>query len=299
MSSLGASVVGAREHRSLPDRVCSRADVAKTMNNSRKTARPPSPAAGKGVRLILVAALACAAISAQARPANAQATSAQVVPAVEPQAVAALTRMSAYLRTIPAFQITLRTQRDDVDVYGQLITLSGGATYSVRRPNAFFIDLSQTNMAAKYVYDGSTVTVYDGRTNAYARVQAPSTIGATLALAEERYGATVPLDDLFTWSEGDARASALTSAHFIGQSQIAGTSANHYAFRQPGRDWQIWIQDGDRPLPLRVSVVASDDPARPRFEADLSWNTAPTFAANTFVFAPPPNARAVDVARAN
>jgi len=260
------------------------------MDNSQKSARAPSRAAALlGVRLILAVALGCAAINAQA----------QSPPAVEPQAVAALTRMSAYLRSIPAFRIDLRTQRDDVDVYGQLITLSGSATYSVRRPDAFFIDLSQTTMAQKYVYDGSTVTVYDGRTNAYASTQAPSTIGATLALAEERYGATVPLDDLFTWSEGDPRASALTSAHFIGQTQIAGTTANHYAFRQAGRDWQIWIQDGDRPLPLRVAVVASDDPARPRFEANLSWDTNPTFAANTFVFEPPPNARAVDVALTN
>lgn len=215
-------------------------------------------------------------------------------PAVEPRAVDALARMSAYMRTIPAFQISLRTQRDDVDVHGQLITLSGEATYKVRRPNAFHIDLALTNLAAKYVYDGSRVTIYDGRTNAYATVDAPATIRATLELAEQRYGATVPLDDLFTWSEGDARASTLTSAHFVGRTQIAGASASHYAFRQAGRDWQIWIQDGDRPVPLRVTVVASDDPARPRFEANLTWDMAPTFASNAFVFAPPPNARAVD-----
>jgi len=240
--------------------------------------------------MITALALGCLAISAQAQPAPAR---------VDPQAVAALTRMSAYLRSIPAFQINLRTQRDDVDAYGQLITLAGGAVYKVRRPDAFFIDLAQTNLAAKYVYNGRTVIVYDGRTNAYATVQAPATMRATLELAEERYGATVPLDDLFTWSEGDARARALTSAHFIGKAQIAGATASHYAFRQPGRDWQIWIKDGDQPLPLRVDVVASDDPARPRFEADLSWDTAPRFAANAFVFAPPPNARAVAARPAN
>ena len=236
--------------------------------------------------LIIAAALGCGAIDAQAATQSAQ---------VDPNAVDALTRMSAYLRSIPAFQITLRTQRDDVDVYGQLITLGGGAIYKVRRPDAFFIDLALPSMPAKYVYDGKTVTVYDARTNSYAKVQAPSTIRATLELAEQKYGATVPLDDLFTWSEGDARGKTLTSAHFIGKAQIAGKTANHYAFRQPGRDWQIWIADGDKPAPLRVSIVASDDPARPHFQADLSWDTAPKFAPNAFAFAPPPNARAVDV----
>jgi hypothetical protein len=250
------------------------------MHNPPKAKQAPKHLA----RLIIAVALGCFSIDAQAQPRPAQ---------VEPQAVDALARMSAYLRSIPAFQINLQTQRDDVDVYGQLITLSGGAVYKVRRPDAFFIDLAQTNLAAQYVYDGRTVTVYDGRTNVYTTVQAPSTIRATLELAEQNYAVSVPLDDLFTWSEGDARAASLTSAHFIGHVQIAGATASHYAFRQPGRDWQIWIKDGAEPLPLRVTVVASDDPARPRFEANLSWDTAPNFAADTFVFAPPPNASAV------
>ena len=104
---------------------------------------------------------------------------------------------------------------------------------------------------------------------------------------------SVPLDDLFRWGDGDAKASVLTSAHFIGKEQIAGQTANHYAFRQPGRDWQIWIADGPRPAPLRISIVASNDVARPEFQADLAWNTAPKFVPATFAFAPPSNARAI------
>jgi hypothetical protein len=240
----------------------------------------------KIVTLIIVAALGCVAIDAQAATQPAQ---------VDPSAVAALTRMSAYLRSIPAFQITLWTQRDDVDDYGQLITLGGGAIYRVRRPDAFFVDLSLPSVTAKYVYDGKTLTLYDARTNAYAKVQAPSTVRATLELAEQKYGAAVPLDDLFTWSDGDARTKVLTSAHFVGEAQVAGKTTNHYAFRQAGRDWQIWIATGDKPLPLRVAIDPSNDPARPQFRADLSWDTAPKFAPNTFTFAPPATARAVDV----
>lgn len=250
--------------------------------------------------LIIAAALGCGAVDARAAAQPASATTAQPAPAqVEPKAVDALARMSAYLRSIPAFQINLQTQRDDVDVYGQLITLSGAASYKVRRPDAFAIDLALPSLAGQYVYDGKTVTVYDAKTGRYAKVQAPSTIRAALEFAEQKYGATVPLDDLFTWSEGDDRAKALTSAHFIGKAQIAGQAANHYAFRQPGIDWQIWIADGDKPAPLRVTIVASDDPARPQFQADLSWDTAPQFAPDAFAFTPPPNARAVDTRPTN
>jgi hypothetical protein len=244
--------------------------------------------------LIIATALGCGAIEAQA--ATPPATTAQPGPAqVDPKAVEALAQMSAYLRSIPAFQVTLQTQRDDVDVYGQLITLTGEATYKVRRPDAFFIDLQLPSIAQQYISDGKTVTVYDPKTGYYGNFRALPTVRATLELAEQRYGATVPLDDLFTWSEGDDRAKALTSAHFIGKDRIAGQNANHYAFRQRGIDWQIWIADGDKPAPLRVAIVASDDPARPKFQADLSWDTAPKFTADAFAFMPPPNARATDI----
>ena len=244
--------------------------------------------------LTIAAALACGAIDVQAatQPDSASAVQAGVGQ-VEPNAVDALNRMSGYLRSIPAFQITLQTQRDDVDDYGQLITLNGRATYRVRRPDAFSIDLALPNSTGQYVYDGKTVTVYDAASGYYSKYQAPSTIRATLDLAEQKYGATVPLDDLFKWSDGDDQAKALTSAHFIGKAQVAGQTASHYAFRQPGIDWQIWIADGDKPAPLRVIIAASDDPARPQFQADLSWDTAPQFSSDAFAFAPPPNARAL------
>jgi hypothetical protein len=249
---------------------------------------------------LITVALVSGAIGAGAAAQPASATTDQPAAVqVDPKAVDALAKMSAYLRSIPSFQISLQTQRDDVDDYGQLITLSGEGTYKVRRPDAFSIDLALPSITQRYVYDGKTFTVYDPNVGSYGKVQAPSTIRATLELAEQTYGAVVPLDDLFTWSEGDDRAKALTSAHFIGKDKVAGQSANHYAFRQQGIDWQIWIADGDKPVPLRVKIVGSQDPDRPQFQADLAWDTAPQFTADAFVFTPPPNARSTDIQPVN
>jgi hypothetical protein len=248
---------------------------------------------------MLAAALGCGAVGARAETKHAAThpvAASQPAPAqVEPGAIDALAKMSAYLRTLEAFQVSLQSWRDDVDVYGQLITLSGDATYKVRRPDAMTIDLASPAMTRRYVYDGKTVTVFDPKTGYYAKIQAPSTIRATLDLAEQKYGVSLPLADLFTWAEGDDRAKAQTSAHYVGKVQIGGQSANQYAFRQPGIDWQVWIADGDKPLPLRVAITASKDPARPKFEADLTWDAAPQFAQDTFVFTPPANARAIDI----
>jgi hypothetical protein len=242
----------------------------------------------KAATAIIAAALTSWAVNDQAAETGAQ-------PTVQPGAVQALARMSAYLRSIPNFLIAVQTQSDDVDVYGQLITLNGRATYSVRRPDAFSIELALPNIDGQYVYDGKTLTVYDAKGGYYAKIPAPSTIRATLELAEQKYGAKVPLDDLFRWSEGDDQAKALTSAHYVGKARIAGQTASQYAFRQSGVDWQIWIADGPKPEPLRMIIVGRNDPARPQFQADFSWNTAPQFTAGAFGFTPPPNVRLANV----
>jgi hypothetical protein len=214
---------------------------------------------------------------------------------LDPSAVAALVRMSAYLRGVQAFQVRMATQKDDVDIYGQLITLNGETTYKVRSRDAFSIHVSEPAKIRQYVYDGNSLVVYDFRTGFYTRFHAPPTIRQTLDLAADAYRVTLPLDDLFNWDQGDAKTNKLTSAHYIGPVTLSGQAADHYAYRQPGVDWQIWIARGDKPVPLRVVIVSTTDPARPQFQGDLTWDTSPRFAAGDFDFRPPANARAIPI----
>lgn len=241
-----------------------------------------------GASLAVLATGASLAAPAPAKPAPAAASQ------VEPGAVQALARMSAYLKTNPTFQVTSHQQRDEVDVYGQTLTFNGQTTYKIRAPKAFNIEVSEGDKTREYVYDGKSLTIFDPKTTFYARIDAAPTIRQTLDIAEARYGVTVPLDDLFHWDEDDG-AKRLTSAHFVGKAKVEGQDTEQYAFRQPGVDWQIWIASGAKPAPIRVVIVASDDPARPRFQADLSWDTAPQFAADTFVFTPPPGAKSIPI----
>jgi len=214
---------------------------------------------------------------------------------VEPAAVAAMLKMSVYLKTLSAFQLQMATERDEVDDYGQLLTFDGTTTYKVKKPDGFSADTAEDLKSRQYVYDGKTVTVYDPKTKFYAQFPAPPTLKETLQVANDKYGVSVPLDDLFHWDDNGDLAKKLTAAHVVGPSQVNGQPATHYAFRQPGVDWQIWIAEGDKPEPLRVIIVASDDPARPQFESTLTWDLAPTFAADTFVFTPPADAKKIPI----
>jgi hypothetical protein len=61
----------------------------------------------------------------------------------------------------------------------------------------------------------------------------------------------------------------------------------HYAFRQPGLDWQVWIQRGDFPLPRKILLTTTSDDARPQHTAVYTWNLAPSFNDEAFAFVPP------------
>jgi hypothetical protein len=216
-------------------------------------------------------------------------------PAKEQGALDALAKMSAYLRSNPKFQVKVDTSRDEVDSEGHVVTFNGQTTYKVRAPNAFTISKVEGPKTRDYLYDGKSVTVYDPATKFYTHFDAPATIRQTLDLAADKYGVTVPLDDLFHWDQSQEYAAKLTSAHYVGDTMVNGQQTEQYVFSQPGVDWQIWIAKGDKPAPLRVVIIGNTDTARPRFEANLTWDTAPQFADDTFVFTPPADAKAIPI----
>ena len=63
-------------------------------------------------------------------------------------------------------------------------------------------------------------------------------------------------------------------------------------------DWQIWIEDGERPIPRRYVITTKWMTGAPQFGVVLSdWNVSPQIDDNTFVFEAPAGARKVDVAQ--
>ena len=198
-------------------------------------------------------------------------------PRVDPAAVKALADMSAFLQSLSAFELTSRTSLDLVANDDQKIQLDGIATYKVRKPDAFVIDVVSDEWNRRFIYKGREFTLYAPKLNYFSTWAAPATIKDAIADAETRFGISLPLDDLFRWSEpGGARAGDLISGYLVGVETVDGVKTNHYAFREALIDWQIWIQHGDQPLPRKVVIVDRRDPTNPAYVARLTWVLNPT-----------------------
>jgi hypothetical protein len=200
---------------------------------------------------------------------------AQQATPVEPEAMAALKHMGAYLRSLKSFQVDAVTSTEQVLEDGQKVQFSGVTNILARMPDRLRISVDSDQHDRLWVYDGKQFTLLARRVNYYATVPAPPTIAQLADVMDETYGLQLPLEDLFRWGGPHSQDAAITSAMFIGPSQIGGVTCGHYAFRQQGLDWQVWIQFGDYPLPRKLVLTTLTDEARPQYVATFAWNLAP------------------------
>jgi hypothetical protein len=213
--------------------------------------------------------------------------------AVDREATTALEKMGTYLRSLKSFQVKATTTRDEVSADGQKIQFASTADMLVQRPNRMRAELTSDAQHRLFFYDGKTFTIWADLPGYYASVPAPATLSELSDRLEEKFSIELPLRDLFLWGSDRSKIDDLKAAVDIGPSQVQGTTVEHFAFRQNGLDWQIWIQKGDYPLPRKLVITTLTDDARPDYTAVLDWNLAPSFNDAAFGFDPPSGAKRI------
>jgi len=233
-------------------------------------------------------------VRAQATSAfGSQASSGTNASDVDPEAIAALNKMGAYLRTLKAFQVRAATSRDEVLADGQKISFDGVVDLLARTPDRLRLEVKSDLQHRLFLYNGKTFTLWAQLINYYATVPAPPTISELADRLDEKFGIQLPLEDLFSWGTPRSRVNDIKAAVDVGPSSVEGITCDQYAFRVEGLDWQVWIQNGDYPLPRKLVLTTLTDEARPVYTSVLTWNLAPSFNDTAFEFEPPKDAQKI------
>jgi hypothetical protein len=217
-------------------------------------------------------------------------------PAIEPDAIDRLNKMGVYLRTLKSFQVVANITTDDVLDDGQTIQFSSKADLVAARPDRFRVEVTDDDGHRFFFYDGKNFTIYGQVVNYYATVPAPPTIAKLTDDLSDKYGIELPLSDLFQWGTDPDALHRIKGAIDIGPSSVNGVTCEHYAFHEKDIDWQIWIELGDFPLPLKLAIRTLTDDAKPQYTETLTWNLAPSYSDNAFTFVPPPGVERVPLA---
>lgn len=236
-------------------------------------------------------------VETQSAPARAKsaATPQQGASKVDFDADAMLRSMSDYLGSLQSFSFSADHTIEVVLKTGEKQQYVAASTVSVQRPNKLRSDRRGEHADLSFIYDGKTVTLFGKRNNMYAQADAPDTIDGMIDFARETLDIDAPAADLLYSKPYDILMEDVVSGTIVGPATVDDKPCTHLAFRGNNVDFQLWIQDGGTPLPLRYVITTKDVKSEPQLIVQIhDWNTTPSLAPELFTFAPPAGAQKIE-----
>ena len=216
-------------------------------------------------------------------------------PKVDPEARAILFKMADFLAKAPAFSVTIRSGYDAIQSNGQPIEFGERRRILLQRPDRLRVDVERSDGDEGLVlFDGKGITAFKADDNAYARVEKSGTVDDALVYLVRDLQMTLPLARMFHTRFSKYLESQITSIVEVEEDYLFDVPTDHLAARSADVDLQLWIAQGEQPLPRRIILTYKNAPGHPQFRADLSdWDLSPTVAADSFSFIPPAGAEQI------
>lgn len=213
---------------------------------------------------------------------------------IDPRADTALKHMTEYVGGLKSFRVDTTTVDEKVTTTGQKIQEIKESKVTVQRPSGLAIDRLGPAGRVLFRYDGKQFAVFGADKNVYASAPAPATIDKAIDEARDRFGIDAPGGDLMVSDAYSALLDGATEGRYIGLEPIGKVMAHHLAVSKGNVDYQLWIEDGPEPLPLRYVITSHDLTGHPQFTLELrDWQVNVPLSTSSFAFIPPPGAQHV------
>jgi len=214
---------------------------------------------------------------------------------MQPEAEKLLRRMSDYLASRQQFSLTTENTIEAVLQSGQKIQFDSPSTATVSRPNRLRAHRKGDITNQEFFYDGKTLTLYDPKQNLYATTVAPASLEEMLDFAREKLDIVAPASDFLYRNAADKMLKEASSGFVVGQSVVTGVKCTQLAFRNAEFDWQVWIEDGARPLMRKFILTSKKVAGEPEFTVVVkNWDLTPKLSNAEFTFTPPKGAKKID-----
>jgi hypothetical protein len=243
---------------------------------------------GKCIRIGAALVASSLAMQVAAKPAD-----------IDPKADQVLRAMAAYLGGLKQFSARTENTMEMVTQDGQKLQFIAPAAVTVARPDKLFAERRGDIVNQQFFYNGKTLTQFNPDTKLYATAPAPATVDAALDFARDELDIIAPAADLLDTRVYERLMQQSRSGSYLGLSSVGGHRCHHLAYRADGVDWQIWVREGDQPLPCRYVITTTDLAASPQFTIQFNdWDVAPKIPAGLFDFTAPAGATAIEFLRA-
>jgi hypothetical protein len=217
-------------------------------------------------------------------------------PAIDPHADELLKRMGDCLAQAKFFCVSAEVWQDIQLSSGQRIQAGRTIELQVRRPDRLRAEVHSPRHNRELVYDGTGITLFNRVENLYGTARASGSLDEAMDVASERFGIAMPLEDFVRSDPHKDLLRKATSGADIGPVAVMGVACEHLAFTQDNIDWQVWIENGARPVPRKFVITYKDEADSPQFIAIFSkWDFTTPLPDFVFKFEPPPGASKIKV----
>lgn len=207
---------------------------------------------------------------------------------IDPAALESLKKVCATLSAASAFTYETKGIVEAPTTSGQTITLFPAMEVSVKKPDKLRVELRGEGPAFDFFYNGKTAIASAPESKNYSISAAPPTLDEMLPALEKETGIHLVTAPLLFKDPYAVIGRPITSAAVIGSSVVDGMSCQHLAFRSPGVDWELWVDEGGKPLPRRLVVNFTDQRDLARVLVEFSkWNLRPWLRDSSFEFSKP------------
>jgi hypothetical protein len=245
------------------------------------------------MRLMTWTILGLFAIAVAARadspPAATQPTANSSSGDVDATAAQILRQSCDFLAQTKSFTVHAEIWKDEVLPSAHKIQVTRSIDLDVARPDRFHLEAKAHHKGRSIWFDGKTVTVLDRERNVYGIAPASGEIDQALDLLSDKFGITVPLEDL---AVSDPYANAMknvTEGGYFGDEPVLGVPCRHIGFSTDKIDWQLWVADGPQPLPQKMVISYKTEEQMPQFTAIFTkWTLSDRASDMAFQFIPPP-----------
>ena len=197
-----------------------------------------------------------------------------------------LKAMSDYMAAQQKFSFGYQSTIEAVTPDFQKLQFVSSGMAIVSRPDKLRMTRKGGFADIEVVFDGTTFSVLGKNHNAYAQTEAKGTI-EELAERLADAGIEAPGADLLSTDIFDGLMDGVTDAKHIASAVVNGVDCEYLAFRKADIDWQIWIADGDNPIPLRYVITSKHVSQAPQYSLELSdFKTGEEVAVTDFSFQP-------------
>jgi hypothetical protein len=190
-------------------------------------------------------------------------------PNIDAKAQNALQEMSYFMGSKDEYTFKAEIMFDVIVKSGQKVQYNANETVYLKKPNKFSIEYVSDLGGYKLWYDSGKATILELPTNDFSITTLPDTVDQALRKLYEQYSFSPVLSEFLFINTFKTLTKNVVSGENFGQSRVFGTKCLHLYIVEKDIDWQIWIEDGKRPIPRKLVITYKNLPESPQFIAIL------------------------------